>query len=270
MRKWLPAALIAITYVLSLVMLPRLPAVVTLDLGPLLPFEVEGDSAPRAFLAFGLPTVALALWLFFLWASSRAGLATLSGMFRGWAPTAALEPHAIARFRPTYDVVVACVIGFVLAFHLSLAGLAAGGPPSIARGFLLLIGLGLAAMGNVMPRLRPNPVMGLRTRATLNDPVLWARLHRVYWPSIFTLTFCTVESTSSSAKSGWPSFFLIVMSLPPASMVYRSGLSFAASASRTSFTTLPSSRPGVTFTVMSVGSPWRGVTRNTMSPAFTG
>ena len=180
MRKWLPAALIAITYVLSLVMLPRLPAVVTLDLGPLLPFEVEGDSAPRAWLAFGLPTVALALWLFFLWAASRAGLATLSGMFRGWAPSAALEPHAIARFRPTYDVVVACVIGFVLAFHLSLAGLAAGGPPSIARGFLLLIGLGLAAMGNVMPRLRPNPVMGLRTRATLNDPVLWARLHRVF------------------------------------------------------------------------------------------
>jgi hypothetical protein len=180
MRKWLPAALIAITFVLSVLMLPRLPAVATLDLGPLLPFEVEGESGPRAWLAFGLPTVALALWLFFLWAASPSGLARLSGMFRGWAPADTLEPHAIARFRSTYDVVVALVIGFVLAFHLTLLGLAADGPPSIARGFLLLVGLGLAAMGNVMPRLRPNPVMGLRTRATLNDPVLWTRMHRVF------------------------------------------------------------------------------------------
>jgi uncharacterized membrane protein len=44
----------------------------------------------------------------------------------------------------------------------------------------MLLGLGLAALGNVMPRLRPNPIMGLRTRATLNDPVLWARMHRLF------------------------------------------------------------------------------------------
>jgi uncharacterized membrane protein len=180
MRKWLPAVLIAITFILSMLTLPRLPAVVTLDLGPLLPFEIEGESGPRAWLAFGLPTVALALWVFFLWAGSRAGLAALSGMFRRWTPAEALEPHAIARFRPTYDLVVALVIGFVLAFHLTLVALAADGSPSTARGFVLLLGLGLAAMGNVMPRIRPNPIMGLRTRATLNDPVLWARMHRLF------------------------------------------------------------------------------------------
>lgn len=180
MRKWLPAVSIAITFVLSMLMLPRLPAVVPFDLGPLLPFEIEGESGPRGWLAFGLPTVALALWLSFLWATSRAGLAALRPMFGRWAPADTLEPDAIARFRPTYDLVVALVIAFVLAFHLTIVALAAGAPPATARGFLLLLGLGLAAMGNVMPRLRPNPIMGWRTRAAMNDPVLWARMHRVF------------------------------------------------------------------------------------------
>ena len=48
------------------------------------------------------------------------------------------------------------------------------------------------------------------------------------------------------------------------------GLSLAASASRTSFATLFSARPLFTFTRTLVESPWRGVTRNTMSPLLVG
>src|SRR5688500_2939963 len=99
MRKWLPAVLIAITFIVSALMLPRLPAVVALDLGLLLPFEVEDESGPRAWLAFGIPTVALALWLFFLWATSRSGLAAQKRVFGRWAPSETLEPQAIGRFR---------------------------------------------------------------------------------------------------------------------------------------------------------------------------
>jgi immunity protein, SdpI family len=180
MRRWLPGVSIAIAFVLSSVALPRLPAAVTLDLGLLLPFAVEGESGPRAWFAFGLPTIALALWLFFLVATSPAGVAAQQRVFGRWAPPETLEPRSIARFRSTYDLVVALVIAFVLLFHLTLVALAAGGPPSIVRAFLLLVGLGLAAMGNVMPRLRPNPIMGIRTRATLTDPALWARMHRLF------------------------------------------------------------------------------------------
>ena len=180
MRKWLPAVLIAITYIVSALMLSRLPPRVELDLSPLLPFEVEGESGPRAWMAFGLPTAALALWLLFLVATSRGGLAVQKRVFGGWASRQILEPLAIARFRSTYDLVVVLVIAFVLVFHLTFVTLAAGGPPSAARAFLLILGLGLAVMGNVMPRTRPNPIMGIRTRATLNDPLLWARVHRLF------------------------------------------------------------------------------------------
>ena len=34
------------------------------------------------------------------------------------------------------------------------------------------------------------------------------------WVPILMFTFCTLDSTSSSAKSGWPSFFLIRTSSP--------------------------------------------------------
>ena len=119
MRRWLPGVLIAIAIVLSLAMLPRLPADVTLDLGLLLPFEVEGESAPRAWFAFGMPAVALVLWLFFLFVATRPGLAAQKRVFGRWAPADALEPDSIARFRSTYDLVVALVIACVLVFHVT-------------------------------------------------------------------------------------------------------------------------------------------------------
>jgi uncharacterized membrane protein len=35
-------------------------------------------------------------------------------------------------------------------------------------------------IGNVMPRLRPNWVAGIRTAATLRDERLWLETHRLY------------------------------------------------------------------------------------------
>src|SRR5262245_61627669 len=107
MRRWLPGVLIAVTFLVSALMRSRLPEVVTFDLRLLLPVAVEGESGPRTWFAFGLPAVALVLWIFFLFATSRAGLALQARLFSGWAPPEALAPHAIARFRPTYDLVVA-------------------------------------------------------------------------------------------------------------------------------------------------------------------
>jgi hypothetical protein len=43
----------------------------------------------------------------------------------------------------------------------------------------VVMGISLVAAGNVMPRLRPNLVAGVRTRNTLNDPELWRATHRL-------------------------------------------------------------------------------------------
>jgi uncharacterized membrane protein len=44
----------------------------------------------------------------------------------------------------------------------------------------LTFGVGLMIVGNVMPRLRPNAVAGIRTARTMRDPAEWARAHRIF------------------------------------------------------------------------------------------
>jgi uncharacterized membrane protein len=44
----------------------------------------------------------------------------------------------------------------------------------------MVLGASLVLMGNVMPRLRPNWVAGLRTRRNLEDPQLWRAAHRAF------------------------------------------------------------------------------------------
>ena len=181
MRKWMPAVLIVMAFAASVLMLPRLPEVVAPNFDVLFPFvAAKSEPASKFFLAFVLPATALAVWLLFLALTSRAGFALERKLFGRWAPASALEPAAIERFRPTFDLIVAAVVAFVVSFHVMLLALAAGSGSWVVNVFAFAIGFALALMGNVMPRVRPNPIMGLRTRATLNDPILWARMHRLF------------------------------------------------------------------------------------------
>jgi uncharacterized membrane protein len=70
---------------------------------------------------------------------------------------------------------------FIMALHVlvvsNLAGVAwarAFGP----RGVVVLLGALLIAAGNLIPRLRPNLAIGIRSRRLLSDARLWARIHR--------------------------------------------------------------------------------------------
>ena len=45
--------------------------------------------------------------------------------------------------------------------------------------FSVVMGISLIAIGNVMPRVRPNVIAGVRTRSTLSDPLLWRSTHRL-------------------------------------------------------------------------------------------
>ena len=181
MRKWMPAVLIVIAFAASALMWTRLPDVVELNLDALLPFgTTRGEPASRTFFALILPTTALGTWLLFFGLTSRPGFWLERKLFGRWVPESVLEPAAIERFRPTFDLIVASVIAFIVAFHLLLLALAAGSASWVANAFAFTVGFGLALVGNVIPRVRPNPVMGVRTRATLNDPILWARVHRLF------------------------------------------------------------------------------------------
>ena len=182
MRKWTPIGLIAIAYLVSGVSFNRLPSVISPDWSALFPFVSTSSSEPgsRTFMALVLPTAALLVYLLFRFLRSTQGERLSRALFQRWAPAEALEHSAIERFEKTYELIVALVVGFMVLSHIMLIGLALGWGDWLPRVFAVSLGLGIAVAGNVMPRLRPNPVMGARTRKTLNDPLLWARTHRLF------------------------------------------------------------------------------------------
>src|SRR4030095_8539571 len=70
---------------------------------------------------------------------------------------------------------------FVLVLYvLALATLAnvPGVRPIAARAVAVLVGLFFVGVGNLLPRTRPNLLIGIRTGRTLEDRELWARIHR--------------------------------------------------------------------------------------------
>jgi uncharacterized membrane protein len=90
----------------------------------------------------------------------------------------------------TYHAIVFRIVLLIVGMHgLVLTGLVAiadaprGAPPAItallSRAAPALFGLALASIGNLLPRLRPNLVIGIRTTGTLHDRATWMRSNRL-------------------------------------------------------------------------------------------
>jgi SdpI/YhfL family protein len=149
-------AVLVTGYVVGLLAYPNLPG----------PFLDEKISA-RIMVAFTLPTTALVIYVLFrsLWIHDRVR----SGN---------------GAFEFTYDAIVLRALLFVLALHtlvmIVLTGAmdAAGFRLSAGRVVVVLFGAVLIAIGNLLPRTRPNVAFGLRTTRTLTDPQLWQHVHR--------------------------------------------------------------------------------------------
>jgi uncharacterized membrane protein len=57
-------------------------------------------------------------------------------------------------------------------------------------------------MGNVMPRLRPNWVAGVRTKRTLEDPQLWRTTHRAFGTAFVVAGFLTMVVALAAPRYG--------------------------------------------------------------------
>lgn len=121
-----------------------------------------GAWVSRALSAFFLPSVAAVIGL----------------MFSRLAP---LDPYrgGTAAFQSAYPVIVNTAIVFILGLHaVLLAALLLGPVAWLGTVLPLLFGGALVVAGNVLPRLRPNLAVGVRTPWTLADRQVWARVHR--------------------------------------------------------------------------------------------
>jgi hypothetical protein len=130
------------------------------------PFLDQKLSA-RILVAFTLPTTALVIYTLFrsLWRHDpiRSG----NGAFES-----------------TYHAIVLRVLLFVFALHtlvmIQLTGAmdAVGVGVSAGRAVVVLLGVVLVAIGNLLPRTRPNVAVGVRTKRTLTNTQLWQQVHR--------------------------------------------------------------------------------------------
>jgi len=159
MRKWYPVFVIAVTVIASAIAYPRLPETVPSHWN--LQGQVNGWQ-PRGRAAFLMPIVLLVLW----------------GVMRGLP---AIDPRRAnyAKFQPTYDFVVNAVLTVLALIHLAVIGAALGAPISIHRLVPIAFGVMLIAVGNQLPRARPNWWFGIRTPWTLSNDRVWERTHRV-------------------------------------------------------------------------------------------
>ena len=122
----------------------------------------------RAQIAFSLPTAVLVIFLIFrsLWRHDR--IRTGNGAFEA-----------------TYDAIVFRSMLFVFAMN-ALLMLALTDVMDVVgthtwgkRVVVAMLGITIIAIGNLLPRTRPNIAFGVRTKRTLSNTQLWQQVHRV-------------------------------------------------------------------------------------------
>jgi putative oxidoreductase len=108
--------------------------------------------------------------------------ATAATIYVIYRPLWATAGHSAVPVDATYKAIATRSVLFVLALYaLVLATIAdLSGIRSVApRAAVVLFGACCIALGDLLPRTRPNLLIGIRTARTLDDRELWLRMHRV-------------------------------------------------------------------------------------------
>ena len=66
------------------------------------------------------------------------------------------------------------------------------------------VGAGQVALGNVLPKIRFNYVVGVRTPWTLADERVWDRTHRVLGPCMMVWGALILLAALATGGRGWP------------------------------------------------------------------
>lgn len=203
-RRWLPLALIAAGALASLLVYGRLPAMVDFRFEGMLPIDTTetAELVPRWFALSLAPLLALVIWAAFRAAPTAAGARVGRFLLRS-APAEVTSPEQFARFGKSYDTIVLAVVMLLLGFHAAIIAGALGRTAIAIRIIPVVLGICLIMMGNVMPRLRPNWVAGVRLPRTLEDPRLWRSTHRAFGTAFVLSGFLTIAVALVAPRYGF-------------------------------------------------------------------
>lgn len=177
MRRWTPSIPIVASYALSAAIFSRLPDVGHPDLSPLIPLRLpSGDGVSRWAVALLLPTIAFGVWVLL------SALAKVGGPRKPlpeWWLNEETGSESLQRFAPTYATITFALASLFALMHIALVAGVLHWPLWTYKVLTAILGVGFIAAGNIMPRTRPNWIVGLRTKRTLTDRAAWQRTHRV-------------------------------------------------------------------------------------------
>src|SRR6266581_8771811 len=132
--------------------------------GPSLAYQAQ-PIVQQILIVFLLPTTATAIYL-----------VVRSLQRRQWLVADAMTPD------PAVQSIVFWILLFLIGVHLMVLTVLVGVravQPWASRAVVMLGGWTLVAIGNLLPRTRPNVALGIRTQRTLADRRVWMPLHRV-------------------------------------------------------------------------------------------
>lgn len=158
-RRWFAPVLLVGMWAFALGVFHRLPAEIPTHWN--LSGEVDGWS-PRFPGAFIAPAVATVLWLLIRF-------------------QARFDPRReeVVRSTRTRSLLAEILVAFMAVLEVLTLGIALGWPLDMSEALWPLLGLLLVAMGNYLPRVRPNWFIGVRTPWTLANDVVWQKTHRL-------------------------------------------------------------------------------------------
>jgi uncharacterized membrane protein len=158
MRKWIPLLIVAAAFGASAIVYPMLPATIPTH------WNLAGQPdkwSSRVWGAWMLPVFILGAW-----ALTRV--------------LPAIDPRGAnyAKFGGAFEGIVISVMLFMLALHIVVLRASLGYPVDMRRVVPIGIGLVFLAIGNLLPRARPNWFVGIRTPWTLSSDRVWEKTHR--------------------------------------------------------------------------------------------
>ena len=128
---------------------------------------IDHMTGARAQIAFSLPTAVLVIYLIFrsLWRHDR--IRTGNGAFEA-------TYHAIVFRTMLFVFAMNALLMLALTDAMDVLGTHTWGK----RVVVVMLGLTFMAIGNLLPRTRPNIAFGVRTARTLSNTQLWQQVHR--------------------------------------------------------------------------------------------
>jgi uncharacterized membrane protein len=159
MRKWIPLLIVVAAFAASAIVYPRLPEMIPTHWRGM---DAQPDSwSSRAIGAWLTPVILLGMW---------ALVRILP----------AIDPRGAnyAKFGGAFEGIIVSIMLFLLGMHIIILRAALGLPVAMQRVVPVGVGVLFVAIGNLLPRARPNWFVGIRTPWTLSSDRVWEKTHR--------------------------------------------------------------------------------------------